>query len=209
VHLAPAPRRLGLSMAGPSLPPPLCKLPMPLPAAGIRACKPNAQAIRNAAADVLYGEPPTPVTISLPRYGIEGVPQVAGLDVGWGQQLSMGPDPRFPHRFLLTRSLPPGTYQLKFVIDGRWGYAPNLPTRMDGDNQNNWVAVPYRNIDPAVQVLRSFIRACAPGREEGFWPGGPGRLPAVTLHARSTAGGSWQASRCPPTCPCRPPASEF
>jgi hypothetical protein len=93
--------------------------------------------------------------------------------------------------------------------DGRWGYAPNLPTRMDGDNQNNWVAVPYRNIDPAVQVLRSFIRACAPGREEGFWPGGPGRLPAVTLHARSTAGGSWQASRCPPTCPCRPPASEF
>jgi hypothetical protein len=42
--------------------------------------------------------------------------QVAGLDVGWGQQLSMGPDPRFPHRFLLTRSLPPGTYQLKFVI---------------------------------------------------------------------------------------------
>jgi hypothetical protein len=49
---------------------------MPLPAAGIRACKPNAQAIRNAAADVLYGEPPTPVTISLPRYGIEGVPQV-------------------------------------------------------------------------------------------------------------------------------------
>lgn len=33
-------------------------------------------AIRNAAADVLYGEPPTPVSITLPRYGIEGVPQV-------------------------------------------------------------------------------------------------------------------------------------
>ncbi len=45
-------------------------------ATGIRACKPRVQAIREAAADVLYGEPPTPVLITLPRYGIEGVPQV-------------------------------------------------------------------------------------------------------------------------------------
>lgn len=36
--------------------------------------------------------------------------------------------------------------------DGRWGYAPNLPTRLDGDNLNNYVAVPYANTDPAVQV---------------------------------------------------------
>lgn len=36
--------------------------------------------------------------------------------------------------------------------DGRWGYAPTLPTRMDGDNMNNWVAVPYANTAPEVQV---------------------------------------------------------
>lgn len=36
--------------------------------------------------------------------------------------------------------------------DGRWGYAPTLPTRMDGDNMNNWVAVPYSNTAPDVQV---------------------------------------------------------
>ncbi|EFN57929.1 hypothetical protein CHLNCDRAFT_142013 [Chlorella variabilis] len=113
---------------------------------GIRTCKPNAQAIRNAAADVLYGEPPTPV---------------AGLDVGWGQQLDMAPDPQFQHRFLLQRCLPPGTYQFKFIINGRWGYAPNHPTRLDGDNLNNYVAVPYSNTDPAVQAARE--RLLAPG----------------------------------------------
>ena len=38
--------------------------------------------------------------------------------------------------------------------DGRWGYAPNCPTRLDGDNLNNWVAVPYANQAPEVQVRR-------------------------------------------------------
>lgn len=42
--------------------------------------------------------------------------QVAGLDVGWGQQLPMEPDTRYPHRFVLRRELPPGQYQFKFVI---------------------------------------------------------------------------------------------
>lgn len=42
--------------------------------------------------------------------------QVAGLDVGWGQQLDMAVDERFPYRFALTRHLPPGTYQFKFII---------------------------------------------------------------------------------------------
>ncbi|KAI7843358.1 hypothetical protein COHA_003054 [Chlorella ohadii] len=128
---------------------------------GIRACKPRVQAIREAAADVLYGEPPTPVLITLPRYGIEGVPQVAGLDVGWGQQLDMAPDTRFQHRFALMRHLPPGQYQFKFIIDGRWGYAPNCPTRLDGDNLNNWVAVPYANQAPEVQAARQ--RLLTPG----------------------------------------------
>ena len=40
------------------------------------------------------------------------------------------------------------------VQDGRWGYAPSLPTRLDGDNTNNWVGVPYRNTSPEVQVSR-------------------------------------------------------
>lgn len=42
--------------------------------------------------------------------------QVAGLDVGWGQQLDMARDERYLHRFLLRRQLPPGTYQFKFII---------------------------------------------------------------------------------------------
>lgn len=41
---------------------------------------------------------------------------MAGLDVGWGQQLPMEPDTRYSHRFVLRRELPPGQYQFKFVI---------------------------------------------------------------------------------------------
>ena len=44
---------------------------------------------------------------------------MAGLDVGWGQQLDMAPDPRYQHRFLLQRELPPGCYTYKFVIVSR------------------------------------------------------------------------------------------
>ena len=148
---------------------------------------------------------------------------MAGLDVGWGQQLDMAPDPRYQHRFLLQRELPPGCYTYKFVIvsrpcshqfaahltgnspgpswllsmqlmrnaggpptcarpcppmclplpplfplqDGRWGYAPNSPTKMDGDNLNNWVAVPYRNTDPAVQVRLKGYAGREAGRQQG------------------------------------------
>lgn len=42
---------------------------------------------------------------------------------------------------------------------------------MDGGNENNWVAVPYRNIDPAVQVLCSAW----PGPFEEFGERGRGR----------------------------------
>ena len=55
--------------------------------------------------------------------------------------------------------------------DGRWGHAPNLPTKLDGGNLNNWVAVPYRNTDPAVQVgaawQRALHRACWGRRAQG------------------------------------------
>ena len=51
--------------------------------------------------------------------------------------------------------------------DGRWGYAPNSPTKMDGDNLNNWVAVPYRNTDPAVQVRLKGYAGREAGRQQG------------------------------------------
>lgn len=53
--------------------------------------------------------------------------QIAGLDVGWGQQIDMGYDST-THRHVVTRSLPPGRYPYKFIMDGRWTYSADHPT---------------------------------------------------------------------------------
>ncbi len=53
-------------------------------------------------------------------------PQVAGLDVGWGQQVEMVIDPK-THHFKLTRYLPPGKYQFKFIMVSHRGDAADSP----------------------------------------------------------------------------------
>ena len=53
--------------------------------------------------------------------------QIAGLDVGWGQQIDMDYDAK-THRYLVTRSLPPGRYPFKFIMDGHWTYSADHPT---------------------------------------------------------------------------------
>ena len=65
------------------------------------------------------------------RQGGQGLPcvcaQIAGLDVGWGQQIDMDYDAR-THRYVVTRSLPPGRYPFKFIMDGHWTYSADHPT---------------------------------------------------------------------------------
>ncbi len=53
--------------------------------------------------------------------------QIAGLDVGWGQQIDMDWDAR-TRRYVVTRSLPPGRYPFKFIMDGHWTYSADHPT---------------------------------------------------------------------------------
>lgn len=44
--------------------------------------------------------------------------------------------------FTLIANLPPGPYEYKFIVDGKWRYAPDLPTVTDRDgNVNNTVEV--------------------------------------------------------------------
>lgn len=53
--------------------------------------------------------------------------QVAGLDVGWGQQIDLEYNSE-RHRHEVTRHLPPGRYPYKFIMDGHWTYSADHPT---------------------------------------------------------------------------------
>lgn len=121
-----------------------------------RHCSPRLPSIRAAAADLLYGGPPTPVEIELFRWGDASDVKVAGLDVGWGVQLPLERDvPRA--RWVLKRDLPPGLYQYKLIFDGRWSYSADHPTLRDGDNVNNYVEVAYSSSDPEEWMARERI----------------------------------------------------
>lgn len=64
---------------------------------------------------------------------------LAGLDVGWGNSLPMehvGGDV-----WELRRTLPPGCFPFKFIMDGSWSYDADLFTVYDGENTNNVVEV--------------------------------------------------------------------
>jgi len=106
-----------------------------------RACSPKVEAVRAATADLLLGADPLPVTVSLPRRGTVVDARVAGLDVGWGTQLPMAPNPRAGGRLEVTRRLLPGRYPFKFVLDGAWAASLDYPTVRDGDSTNNVLEV--------------------------------------------------------------------
>lgn len=106
-----------------------------------RACSPKIEAVRAATADLLLGADPLPVTVSLPRRGTVQDARVAGLDVGWGTQLQMVPNPQNGGRLEVTRRLLPGRYPFKFVLDGVWAASHDYPQVVDGDNVNNVLEV--------------------------------------------------------------------
>lgn len=81
----------------------------------LRPCKPRVDAIREATVDMLYGQDPVRVKISLRRRDTAKEVRVAGLDVGWGQSVPMVASSTYMPRLWLTRHLPPGTYQFKFI----------------------------------------------------------------------------------------------
>lgn len=85
------------------------------------SCTPAASTCRATVSNVPHPQclpraPACPLLPLTPPTPMPALPQVAGLDVGWGQQLAMQPDRRYPHRFVLERELPPGQYQFKFII---------------------------------------------------------------------------------------------
>lgn len=125
---------------------------------GIRPCKPKADAIREAAVDMLYGKGPLPVTLTITRRGTAQRVEVAGLDVGWGQSVPLEPNQEFKS-LSVERNLPPGKYQFKFIWDGIWGPCMNHLTMVDGDNLNNYIIVPDEDLGEEVAAARRRLRA--------------------------------------------------
>ena len=79
----------------------------------------------------------------------------AGLDVGWGDAVAMealGGD-----RWRLRRTLPPGRYPFKFIMDGVWSYDLDLATIDDGDNINNVLEVTPPELSEADRFARARI----------------------------------------------------
>lgn len=106
----------------------------------VRRCHPQLGMIRAAACDMLAGG----LGIGSLRLGIlrpgASVVEIAGLDVGWTKKISLAKDDS-TGEFVLTHTLPPGTYQYKFIVDGEWMPSMDLPTVDDNGNINNVVTV--------------------------------------------------------------------
>ena len=64
---------------------------------------------------------------------------IAGTFDGWTGRIPLNKSEK---DFTLIANLPAGPYQYKFIVDGKWRYAPDLPTTTDRDgNVNNTVEV--------------------------------------------------------------------
>ncbi|GIL97365.1 hypothetical protein Vretimale_3018 [Volvox reticuliferus] len=109
---------------------------------GKRMCSPRIEAIRSATVDLLVGTEPVLATIGVSRTGTATDFKVAGLDVGWHQQLPLERE-EGTGRMVLRRLLQPGRYTYKFIIDGNWTYSADHPTLQDGNNINNYIEVGF------------------------------------------------------------------
>jgi hypothetical protein len=104
-----------------------------------RRCSPRIESLRAATVDMLLQLRPIDVAITHPR-GSWGEVRVAGLDVGWNDSFPLALNPA-TQRLEAVRSLMPGRYPFKFIIDGRWTYSVDYPTYADGSNTNNYLEV--------------------------------------------------------------------
>ena len=125
----------------------------------IRPCKPKADAIREAAVDLLYGNGCIPVKITVLRRGTAEKVEMAGMDVGWGQSVPLTSHHSTNGHLTTVRSLPPGKFQFKFIWDGVWGPCLDHLTMVDGDNLNNYIIVPDADMGKEAAAARRRIRS--------------------------------------------------
>lgn len=133
----------------------------------VRRCHPQLGMIRSATLDLLGdGESSSvPTRISILRKDASCV-DIAGLDVGWNSRLPLEKDAS-TGEFVLLRSLLPGSYQYKFVVDGEWMPSLDLPHVDDNGNINNVANVlPLAGSPAAERYERMMAEKGRPTEEE-------------------------------------------
>ncbi|CAI5475230.1 unnamed protein product, partial [Closterium sp. Yama58-4] len=124
-------------------------LAIPLPQAlhfvcDVRPCQPNRAALAAATWDLVamlrHGVRHTgPATHSVQiawNHGGREVLLVGELSGGWKNPVAA--TPVGGSKFVLALRLPPGSYRYKFIVDGHWRHAADLPTEVDEwGNTNN------------------------------------------------------------------------
>ncbi|XP_048135099.1 phosphoglucan phosphatase DSP4, amyloplastic isoform X4 [Rhodamnia argentea] len=83
-----------------------------------RSCFPKLYAIKSATADILTGSKKKPISLTW-QDGNSSTVEVSGLDIGWGQRLPLQFDEE-QRLWKLTRELPEGEYEYKYIVDGEW-----------------------------------------------------------------------------------------
>lgn len=118
-----------------------------------RSCCPKVDAIRGATADILTGLKKKLVTLTWGDHNCSMV-EIAGLDIGWGQRLPLKFDEE-RGLWVLSRELPEGSYEYKYIVDGEWmcnNYELVTSDNKDG-HVNNYVQV----LDDNAEGLRANL----------------------------------------------------
>ena len=95
--------------------------------------------------DALAGPPSSgqisvSVTVDAPE--AKSVAVSGSFDPGWEKLHSMKREPA--GRWSAVLSLPPGRYELQFLVDGAWRHDPRMPSIEDGfGGRNNVLVVPH------------------------------------------------------------------
>lgn len=129
---------------------------------GVRPCFPKLESIKSATCDLLTGEATETVYFKWQSNGCQNV-EISGLDVGWGQRI---PLTFFPDKncWMLSRELPVGKFEYKYVVDGTWTCNPNEPlTEPNKDGHvNNYAQVLGESASPEIKKLRQQLMQDSP-----------------------------------------------
>ncbi|XP_030451147.1 phosphoglucan phosphatase DSP4, amyloplastic isoform X2 [Syzygium oleosum] len=127
-----------------------------------RSCFPKLYAIKSATADTLTGFKKKPISLTW-QDGNSSSVEVSGLDIGWGQRLPLQFDEE-QGLWKLTRELPEGDYEYKYIVDGGWTCNEHeLVTSPNKDGHvNNYIKVLGDDHSSVGAALRSRLAADDP-----------------------------------------------